>query len=56
MDATEPRVLGLPLSWFRPPGDVDLRWLRYPVRWARWRAEVRRRGPYARRFEDFVRK
>jgi hypothetical protein len=48
---TRPRVLGIPTSGFavRP---MDLRWLRHPVRWRRWRREVRRLGPYARRFED----
>jgi hypothetical protein len=53
MDATEPRALGLPLSWFRTDDPIDLRWARHPYRWVRWRLEVRRRGPYAPRFEDF---
>jgi hypothetical protein len=53
MDATEPRALGLPLSWFRPTESIDVRWIRHPYLWLSWRAEVRRRGPYAPRFEDF---
>ena len=53
MDETEPRALGLPLSWFRVDEPIDLRWARHPYRWIRWRLEVRRRGPYAPRFEDF---
>jgi len=56
MDATEPRALGLPLSWFRTTESIDLRWARHPYLWVRWRLEVRRRGPYAPRFEDFPRK
>lgn len=55
MDATEPRAMGLPLSWFRLSEPIDVRWLRHPLLWLRWRAEVRRRGPYAPRFEDFRR-
>jgi hypothetical protein len=48
---TRPRVLGIPTSGFsRKP--VDLPWLRHPIRFARWRLEVRRLGPYARRFDD----
>jgi hypothetical protein len=54
IDETEPRALGLPLSWFGTT-ELDLRWLRHPRRWLKWRAEVRRRGPYAPRFEDFPR-
>ena len=53
MDEVEPRALGLPLSWFRADEPIDLRWVRHPYRWLRWRLEVRRRGPYAPRFEDF---
>jgi hypothetical protein len=53
MDETEPRALGLPLSWFGTTEPIDLRWIRHPYRWLRWRSEVRRRGPYAPRFEDF---
>jgi len=53
MSETEPRALGLPLSWFRASESIDLRWARHPYRWLRWRAEVRRHGPYAPRFEDF---
>jgi hypothetical protein len=53
MDETEARAAGLPLSWFRTTEPIDLRWMRHPVRWLRWRFEVRRRGPYAPRFEDF---
>jgi hypothetical protein len=53
MDETEPRAMGLPLSWFRTTEAIDLRWARHPVRWIRWRLDVHRRGPYAPRFEDF---
>jgi len=53
MDETEPRAVGLPLSWFRITEPIDLRWARHPFRWVRWRLEVRRRGPYAPRFEKF---
>ena len=53
MDATEPRAMGLPLSWFRTTESIDLRWVRHPYRWLRWRIEVWRRGPYAPRFEEF---
>ncbi|MCU1490218.1 MAG: hypothetical protein JWM85_1623 [Acidimicrobiaceae bacterium] len=52
---TEQRVLGVPLSWLGSQGSVDLRWLRHPIRWTRWRLEVHRRGPYAPRFENFGR-
>jgi len=55
MDDTEPRAMGLPLSWFRTSESIDLRWVRHPYRWVSWRLEVRRRGPYAPRFEDFRR-
>jgi hypothetical protein len=53
LDETEPRAAGLPLSWFRTTEPIDLRWVRHPYRWLSWRSEVRRRGPYAPRFEDF---
>ena len=44
-------VLGLPLSWFAPRPQLDTRWLRHPGRWLRWRAQVRRLGPYAPDYE-----
>jgi hypothetical protein len=53
MDETEPRALGLPLRWFRNSDRADLRWIRHPVRWLRWRSEVRRLGPHARRYDEF---
>ena len=56
MDETEPRALGLPLRWFRTTEPIDVRWVRHPYRWLRWRSEVRRRGPYAPPFEDFPRR
>jgi len=56
MSETEPRAMGLPLSWFRVDEEIDLRWARHPLRWLSWRLEVRRRGPYAPRFEDFRRR
>lgn len=52
IDPTEQRVLGFPRSWFRTDS-VDLTWLRHPIRWARWRREVRRLGPHAPSFEEF---
>jgi hypothetical protein len=39
-------VLGVPRSAF-VPRPIDLRWLRHPLRWTRWRLAVRRLGPYA---------
>ena len=50
-DDTRPRVLGVPVTWVRPR-PVDLRWVRHPVRWVRWRRDVHRRGPYAPDFDD----
>jgi hypothetical protein len=54
---TEPRILGVPQSWVGfgrdPKRDIDMRWLKHPLRWSRWRREVRRRGPYAPTYEDF---
>ncbi|HEX3822917.1 MAG TPA: hypothetical protein VHV79_00445 [Mycobacteriales bacterium] len=52
VDPTEPRVLGLPRSWFRV-APIELTWLRHPIRWSRWRLEVRRLGPHAPSFEEF---
>lgn len=51
---SEQRVLGVPRSWFWTGQAPDLRWVRDPVRWLRWRLEVRRRGPYAPNYEDFT--
>ena len=51
------RYQGLPAS-LQPqcdPGGVDLRWLRRPLIWLRWRVAVRRRGPYAPDFDQFRR-
>jgi hypothetical protein len=48
---TDARVVGLPLEWFRTRTPGDTRWLRHPVRWARWRRQVRRLGPYAPEFD-----
>jgi hypothetical protein len=48
---TRPRVLGIPTTgWGQKP--IHLPWLRHPIRWTRWRLEVRRLGPYARKYED----
>lgn len=48
---TEPRVAGLPLSWFAWRSEVDTRAVRHPVKWIRWRARLRRLGPYAPDFD-----
>jgi hypothetical protein len=55
MDAYEPRAMGLPARWFGTP-HLDTRWLHHPVRWLRWRADVRRRGPYAPSFDELARR
>jgi hypothetical protein len=47
---TEPRILGIPRSWWGA-NHADFRGLGHPLQWTRWRADVRRRGPYAPRFE-----
>ncbi|HTW09185.1 MAG TPA: hypothetical protein VME46_16890 [Acidimicrobiales bacterium] len=47
-------ALGLPEGWRGPAGAADTRWVRHPVYWCRWRAQVRRLGPYAPSFEDFM--
>jgi hypothetical protein len=55
----EPMVAGVPLRWFQwlqRQGDEDrpdARWVRRPITWLTWRAEVRRRGPYAPDFEEW---
>ena len=46
-----PGVLGMPRHWFGPP-TVDVRRLAHPVRWWRWRRQVRRLGPYAPGYDD----
>jgi hypothetical protein len=51
-DDTRPRVMGIPrVEYTGKP--LELRWARSPIRWFRWRREVRRKGPYARSFDDF---
>jgi hypothetical protein len=55
-DDTRPRVMGIPRVEYtgKPLGKpLDLRWVRSPIRWMRWRREVRKQGPYAARFDDF---
>jgi hypothetical protein len=55
----EPMVAGMPLRWFQwlqRQRDVDRpdgRWVRQPISWLKWRAEVRLRGPYAPDFEQW---
>ena len=51
------RYEGMPasLSPACDPGRVDLRWIRRPLTWFRWRAAVRRRGPYGPDFDEFRR-
>ena len=51
------RYEGMPasLSPQCDPGRVDLRWVRRPLTWLRWRATGRRRGPYAPDFDQFRR-
>jgi len=45
---TEPRVAGIPRSWISPAvGKIDTRRIRHPMRWMRWRLQVRRLGPEA---------
>lgn len=51
IDDTEPRVLGIPRSWYRMPQPFDLRWAPHPIRWWKWRLQVHRLGPYAPRYE-----
>jgi hypothetical protein len=53
VDPAEQRVLGVPRSWLGPREPLDIRWIRHPMRWLRWRSEVRKRGAYALPFEDF---
>jgi hypothetical protein len=43
---TEPRVLGLPRSWYGT-ATRDFRGLRHPIRWVKWKAVRHRLGPYA---------
>lgn len=38
------------------PPNVTLAWLLHPIRWTKWRNEVRKQGPYAPEFNDFRRK
>ena len=55
-DDTRQRVMGIPRVEYtgKPLGKpLDLRWVRSPIRWMRWRREVRKQGPYAARFDDF---
>ena len=53
VDDVEARVAGMPRRWFRPTvrTTFDNRWVRHPVRWVRWRLEVRRDGPFAPTFD-----
>ena len=46
LSTDEQRVFGLPRSWFVPK-PIDIRWMRHPVHWSRWRWQVHRLGPYA---------
>jgi hypothetical protein len=37
------------------PWDVpDFRWVRHPIRWIRWQANVHRQGPYAPDFAEWL--
>ena len=45
-------AFGVPLSRVGPRPALDTRWARHPVRWLRWRAQVRRLGPYAPDYEE----
>jgi len=49
LDEFESRVLGFPHSWFWAKDQTapDLRWIRHPIQWSKWRLHVRRLGPYA---------
>lgn len=57
-DPDDDRWKGRPAS-FRPEmymGGNGLRWLWHPVAYVRWRAEVRRSGPFAPNFDEFRRR
>lgn len=45
------QAFGMPVAWLGTRRHLDTRWLRHPARWLRWRAQVRRRGPYAPDFD-----
>ncbi len=47
------RVLGMPipLTWIELP-TFHVRRLLHPVRWMRWRLQVRRSGPYAPDYDN----
>lgn len=48
----EQRFLGVPSGWHRESGSPDTRWLRHPLRWAKWRLQVHKLGPYAPDYSD----
>jgi hypothetical protein len=48
-------IIGLPKRWFTGLRDVDTRWCRHPVKWLKWRSQVRRLGPYAPNYDEFDR-
>lgn len=54
VDEDEPRVVGLPLRWFSGASTTELRGLRHPVAYLRWRRERRRLGPYARSLDEIL--
>lgn len=51
VDPVEARVLGLPTRWFGAGSGRDVSGARHPYRWARWRIERHRLGPYAPPFD-----
>lgn len=54
VDEIEPRAFGIPTRWIRPPAGLDLRFLRHPGHFVRWRLERRRLGPYARSYAEIA--
>jgi len=44
-EAEGQHVLGVPQGWIHPPSDFAA--VRHPLRWLKWRREVRRKGPFA---------
>jgi hypothetical protein len=47
------RVLGIPLDWIGPP-TFDIRRASHPVLWLRWHRAVRRYGPFAPSYDEFL--
>ena len=54
VDEIEPRAFGVPTRWIRPSARLDLRLLRHPGHFLRWRLERRRLGPHARTYAEIA--